>query len=186
MNKAIFSVLILLFVGLCHPVECYAISDLNNSDANPLRTFTPYHKLQSVFASFDEVQRLESSASERQITNEDINLIASVVQAESRGEPFEGKVGVASVILNRLNDPQFPKSIKSIVFQKNAFSCVRDGSLDAVPDVEAFKAVDEALSGNDPTGNAIFFYNPATASCSWIKNVQKENSIKIGNHVFFR
>ena len=112
--------------------------------------------------------------------------MAQIVHAESKGEPFEGKVAVASVILNRLGYPEFPKSIKGVVMQKNAFSCVKNGSIDVIPDQSSYYAVIEALKGKDPTEKAVFFYNPKTATSNWMKNVSKRSVIKIGNHVFFK
>ena len=120
------------------------------------------------------------------IAKEDIDLIAKLVYAESRGEPFEGKVAVASVVLNRLLSPQFPNSIKGVIFQTNAFSCVRNGDIKANPDKSCYDAVYDAISGKDPTNEALFFYNPAIATCSWMKNTQKRDTKSIGNHVFFK
>lgn len=112
--------------------------------------------------------------------------MAQIVHAESKGEPFEGKVAVASVILNRLGYPEFPKSVKGVIMQKNAFSCVRNGTINAVPDENSYRAVLEALKGNDPTEKAVFFYNPKIATSKWMKNVSKKSIIRIGNHVFFK
>lgn len=119
------------------------------------------------------------------LTNEDLFLMAQVVYAESRSEPYEGKVAVASVILNRLKSPQFPKTIKGVVLQKQAFSCVKGGKINIEPDTTCYSAVIEALSGNDPSNNALFFYNPEIATSQWMKSVQKQNVKAIGNHVFF-
>jgi N-acetylmuramoyl-L-alanine amidase len=119
------------------------------------------------------------------ITDADLHLLAQVVYAESRAEPFEGKVAVASVVLNRLLHPEFPKSIEEVVKQKGAFSCVINGKIDANPTQDCYKAVSEALKGKDPTNKAVFFYNPKIATSKWMKNVSKNNVIPIGNHVFF-
>lgn len=119
------------------------------------------------------------------ITPEDIHLMAQVVYAESRAEPFTGKVAVASVILNRLLHPEFPKTIEGVVKQKGAFSCVVNGRLNVVPDDSSYAAVNEALKGKDPTDEAVFFYNPKTATSKWMKNISKNNVKPIGNHVFF-
>ena len=109
------------------------------------------------------------------LTEDDIYLMSQVVYAESKGEPFEGKVAVASVILNRVLSPQFPDSVQEVIFQPYAFSCI----------VECFDAVYEAIKGNDPTGSALFFYNPETATCSWMQSVEKTDSTSIGRHLFF-
>ena len=111
--------------------------------------------------------------------------MSQIVYAESRSEPYEGKVAVASVILNRLKSPGFPKSVEGVIKQKGAFSCLKNGEIDVVPDKVSYSAVIEALKGNDPTNNAIFFYNPKIATSTWMKQVSKSNVKPIGNHVFF-
>lgn len=119
------------------------------------------------------------------LTQSDIYLMSQIVYAESKGEPFQGKVAVASVILNRVLSSAFPDTIEGVVFQPYAFSCVVDGQINVEPTQECFDAVYEALNGNDPTGEALFFYNPETATCSWMHDVEKYNLIPIGQHLFF-
>lgn len=119
------------------------------------------------------------------LDDDDIYLMAQVVFAESRAEPYQGKVAVASVILNRLLHPGFPKSVEGIIKQRGAFSCVKNGKLTVIPTEECYDAVYEALKGKDPTGAAVFFYNPRIATSKWMKNVRKSNVKPIGNHVFF-
>lgn len=119
------------------------------------------------------------------LTEDDIYLMSQVVYAESKGEPFEGKVAVASVILNRVISPQFPNSVQEVIFQPYAFSCIVDGQISVEPTEECFDAVYEAIKGNDPTGSALFFYNPETATCSWMQSVEKTDSTSIGRHLFF-
>lgn len=119
------------------------------------------------------------------LTESDIDLMAKVVFAESRGEPYEGKIAVASVILNRATNPKFPNTIEEVIKQKNAFSCVRNGIINVTPDSDSYNAVNEAIKGSDPTEKALFFYNPKIATCSWMKAIEKENIKIIGQHVFF-
>jgi N-acetylmuramoyl-L-alanine amidase len=119
------------------------------------------------------------------ITDDDIYLMAQIVHAESRSEPYDGKVAVASVILNRLESPGFPKTIEQVIKQKAAFSCIRNGEINVVPDKMSYQAVLDALKGKDPTNNAVFFYNPKIATSTWMKQVRKTNVKSIGNHVFF-
>jgi N-acetylmuramoyl-L-alanine amidase len=119
------------------------------------------------------------------ITEDDIYLMAQIVYAESRSEPYEGKVAVASVILNRLKNPKFPKSVEHVVKQKGAFSCVKNGSIEVIPDKISYDAVLDALKGKDPTNKAEFFYNPKIAKSPWMKKIGKKNITPIGNHVFF-
>lgn len=118
------------------------------------------------------------------ITGEDIDLMAKLVSAESGGEPYAGKVAVASVVLNRTIDPHFPNTIREVIFQKNAFSCVKNGKITANPDQDCYNAVYDAIRGADPTNDALFFYNPATATCHWMKETQKVNEKIIGITLF--
>lgn len=120
------------------------------------------------------------------ITGEDIDLMAKLVSAESIGEPYEGKVAVASVVLNRTIDPSFPNTIKEVIFQKNAFSCVKNGQINAKTNQDCYNAVYDAIKGYDPTNEALFFYNPSTATCNWMKQTQKFNKKTIGHHTFFK
>ncbi len=136
----------------------------------------------------ETVQVFSCSSSSRKVyvSNSDIELMSKVVFKESRGEPYEGKVAVASVILNRALNPQFPSTIEGVIHQKNAFSCVKDGKISATPDESCYRAVRDALQGIDPTGEALFFYNPKISTSAWMINTPKEDQITIGNHVFFK
>ena len=120
------------------------------------------------------------------ITGEDIDLMAKLVSAESIGEPYEGKVAVASVVLNRTIDPSFPNTIKEVIFQKNAFSCVKNGQINAKTNQDCYNAVYDAIKGYDPTNEALFFYNPSPATCNWMKQTPKFNEKTIGHHTFLK
>ena len=116
------------------------------------------------------------------ITNEDLLLLSKLVTGEARGESYEGQIAVAAVVINRVKDPRFPDSIKDVIYQKNAFSVVNDGSINMEPTESAYNAAIEALYGKDPTDKAVFFWNPDIATCKWIKTLNPY--LKIGNHVF--
>lgn len=117
---------------------------------------------------------------------EDLQLMAHVINAEARGESFLGKVAVGAVIINRLRHPAFPKTMREIIFQCTngvyEFTPVADGSINLEPDGEAIQAAQVALDGVDPTNGALFFYNPETAKDRWIRTLPITASI--GNHVF--
>jgi N-acetylmuramoyl-L-alanine amidase len=134
----------------------------------------------------DVLEVINHNTQQLYITGEDIDLMAKLVFAESAGEPYTGKVAVASVVLNRTTDPHFPNTIKEVIFQKNAFSCVRNGKINASPNQDCYNAVYDAIKGVDPTNDALFFYNPATATCNWMKETQKVNQTTIGHHTFFK
>ena len=116
------------------------------------------------------------------ITNEELLLLSKIVTGEARGESYEGQVAVAAVVINRVKDPRFPNTIKDVIYQKNAFSVVKDGSINLQPTESAYNAAKEALYGNDPTNKAIYFWNPDIATCKWIKKLNPY--LRIGNHVF--
>lgn len=120
------------------------------------------------------------------ITESDIELMAKLIYAESIGEPYDGKVAVASVVLNRVINPSFPNSIKEVIFQKNAFSCVKNGEIKAIPNQACYNAVYDAIKGYDPTNKALFFYNPSTATCAWMHKTEKQDMKTIGHHTFFK
>lgn len=120
------------------------------------------------------------------VTQDDIELMAKLVAAESIGEPYTGKVAVASVVLNRVSNPKFPNSIQGVIFQKNAFSCVKNNQIKSSPNEDCYRAVYEAINGSDPTNKALFFYNPDIATCNWMKQTNKINETTIGHHTFFK
>ncbi len=112
----------------------------------------------------------------------DINLLAQAVHGEARGEPYEGKVAVAAVILNRVESPSFPNNISSVIFEPLAFTAVADGQIWLEPDESSRKAVLDAINGMDPSGNATYYFNPKTATSEWIWS--RPQIKQIGNHIF--
>jgi len=114
--------------------------------------------------------------------NVDTNLLARAVNAEARGEPYVGQIAVAAVILNRIADPAFPKTIADIVYQPQAFSSVNDGQINLPPSASALRAAQEALNGADPSKGAVFFFNPAKTNNKFIWS--RPQIITIGNHIF--
>ena len=100
----------------------------------------------------------------------DLQLMARAINGEARGEPYEGQVAVGAVILNRVKDPNFPNTIAGVIYQSGAFTAVSDGQINQ-PIAEGstvVKAAQDALNGWDPTGGAIYYFNPATATNKWI------------------
>ena len=118
------------------------------------------------------------------LSDDQINLLSKLVAAEARGESYEGQVAVAAVVLNRVQDSRFPDSIEGVIYQKNAFSVVKNGYISTERTEESDKAVKDALYGNDPTNNAIYFWNPDISTCNWINTLNPH--LRIGNHVFAR
>lgn len=112
----------------------------------------------------------------------DQELLARVVSAEAKGEPYEGQVAVAAVMLNRIRDSRFPNTLAGVVYQTDAFESVANGTVYTPATASAIRAAQDALNGWDPSGGAVFFWNPATATSPW---VWSRPIIKhIGGHVF--
>ena len=112
----------------------------------------------------------------------DFNLLAKVISAESRGEPYEGQVAVGAVILNRIAHPSFPNTLSGVIYQPLAFSCIADGGINAQTADSCYKAAREAINGSDPSSGAIYYYNAAKATSQWI--FSRPVITVIGNHRF--
>ena len=100
----------------------------------------------------------------------DLQLMARAVNGEARGEPYEGQVAVAAVILNRVKHSSFPNSVSGVIYQPGAFTAVSDGQINVpiASDSTVYKACQDAMNGWDPSGGAIYYFNPDTATSSWI------------------
>ena len=116
------------------------------------------------------------------ISQGDIWLLAQVIHAEGRGESLQGQVAIGAVLLNRVRDGRFPNSLASVVYEPGAFCTVTDGQIYLTPDATALEAARLAASGWDPTGGALYFYNPARTTSRWIYSRPVINHI--GRHVF--
>lgn len=128
------------------------------------------------------------AALSRGFSRQDVFWLARAIYAEARGEPFAGQVAVGAVILNRVRSGEFPDSVTEVILQQGQgtyqFSPVQDGSIKLEPDELALQAAVQAICGWDPTGGALFFYNPRTATDDWIRTLPVV--ARIGNHVFAR
>ncbi len=115
-------------------------------------------------------------------TESEISLLSRIISAESRGEPYEGQVAVGAVILNRIDHPSFPNTLAGVIYQPSAFSCVNDGQINEQVYESAKKAAQDAINGWDPSGGAIYYYNPAKTTNKWI--FSRPVICTIGNHKF--
>lgn len=135
----------------------------------------------------NEVKNIKETEKTKEVislNDEQLNLLSKLVAAEARGESYEGQVAVAAVVLNRVQDSRFPNSLEGVIYQKNAFSVVKDGHINIQATEESYNAVKDALYGNDPTNDAIYFWNPDISTCNWINTLNPH--LRIGNHVFAR
>lgn len=123
-----------------------------------------------------------SNVSAGNISNNDLYLLSCCVYGEARGESYTGKVAVAAVVLNRLDSSKFPNSISGVIYQKGAFTCVDDGQINLGTNDECTRAAQDALNGWDPTGGALYYFNPKTATSKWIWS--RPQLVTIGKHIF--
>lgn len=122
------------------------------------------------------------SSSNAGYTQNDINLLARIISAESRGESYTGQVAVGAVVLNRVEHPSFPDTIAGVIYQPGAFTAITDGQFNEPVAESSVRAAKEALNGSDPTGGAIYYYNPDKTSNEWIRT--RPVIVRIGNHLF--
>ena len=111
-----------------------------------------------------------------------VNLLARVISGEARGESYTGQVAIAAVVLNRVKHSSFPSTIAGVIYQPGAFTAVTDGQINITPPQSCYNAARDALNGWDPTYGAIYYYNPVTATNSWIRT--RKVITTIGKHVF--
>lgn len=122
------------------------------------------------------------SSSSQGSSNNNVRLLAMLISGEARGETYEGQVAVGAVVLNRVRHSSFPNSIAGVIYQNGAFTAVDDGQINMSPTDSCMKAARDALNGWDPSGGAIYYYNPVTATNQWIRS--RPVIKKIGKHVF--
>lgn len=136
-----------------------------------------------------ELKRLtgeSTTASGKQVgtKNSDVQLLARCIHSEGRGEPYIGQVAIGACVMNRIKHSSFPNTIAGIIYQPQAFSAVDDGQINLQPDETAIKAAREAMNGSDPTGGAIYYFNPAKTKNKFIWS--RPQVKKIGKHIFAR
>jgi N-acetylmuramoyl-L-alanine amidase len=130
-----------------------------------------------------QVKIKESNTTTINISDNDIDLLARIVRAEAQTEPFEGKVAVAAVVLNRVESPKFPNTIRKVIYQRGQFQPVRNGQINRPADEESIRAVYAALTDmRSIAKGSLFFYNPDIATSRWLDS--RATAVVIGQHVF--
>ncbi|NEY72770.1 LysM peptidoglycan-binding domain-containing protein [Bacillus mesophilus] len=125
----------------------------------------------------------ETSSKSLSLSDYEIDLLARIVRAEAQTEPFEGKVAVANVVLNRVESPKFPNTIKGVIYQRRQFQPVANGQINKPADPESIRAVHAALTNmRNIAGDSLFFYNPTIATSRWLDS--RKTAVVIGQHVF--
>ncbi len=125
---------------------------------------------------------VSSGTTSSSISNSDLYLLSCCVYGEARGESYTGKVAVAAVVLNRVKNSNFPNTISGVIYQKGAFTCVSDGQINLGTNDECTRAAQDALNGWDPSGGALYYFNPSTATSAWIWS--RPQLVTIGKHIF--
>lgn len=129
-----------------------------------------------------ELIGISSSSSGASVSNADLELLARIISAEARGEPYIGQVAVGAVVLNRVESSSFPDSISGVIYQPGAFTAITDGQINEAVTDSARRAARDALNGSDPTGGALYYYNPDKTSNLWIRS--RPVITRIGQHLF--
>ena len=114
--------------------------------------------------------------------NNNVNLLARLINGEARGESYTGQVAVGAVVLNRVRSSSFPNTSSGVIYQPGAFTAVSDGQINKPVVQSCVNAARDAMNGWDPSGGALYYYNPAVATSSWIWS--RPVVARIGNHVF--
>lgn len=154
-------------------------SGINSSHQESIAQIEINTKIKSSTSSTNE----KSVSKIGNFTEDEIDLLARIVRAEAQTEPFEGKVAVAAVVLNRVESPKFPNTIREVIYQRGQFQPVANGQINKPADKESIRAVYAALSDmRHIAKEALFFYNPAIATSRWLDS--RVTAVVIGQHVF--
>ena len=132
--------------------------------------------------AYNALNQASNGGGQNGFSSSEVYLLARTIYAEGRGEPYTGQVAIGAVVLNRVRSSQFPNTISGVVYQKHAFTAVSDGQINLTPNETAMRAARDAINGWDPTGGAIYYYNPAVATSAWI--FDRQTITVIGKHVF--
>lgn len=205
-NKIIASLLLIVMLGLISlniPLIAFAClediaykkqvqdySVLQNSDAEPVmndsiineNVVPAAYAASTVSKSTEAKKSYAPSWSSTTRSSNNLDSLARLVYGEARGESFDGQVAIAAVVLNRVESDNFGNTVNEVIFEPGAFTAVSDGQYYLKPDDSAYRAAQAALDGWDPTYNAIYYWNPVTATNKWVWS--RPITITIGKHVF--
>ncbi|MEW9671376.1 spore cortex-lytic enzyme [Ammoniphilus sp. 3BR4] len=116
------------------------------------------------------------------VNKKEFEVLAKIINGEARGESYTGQVAVGAVVMNRVMSSQFPNNVIGVVFEPRAFTAIDDGQYWLTPNSSAYRAAIDAVRGWDPTGGALFYFNPETATSRWIWS--RPQIVRIGKHIF--
>ncbi len=152
--------------------------------ANTKQALTNFQKDQNILETgeLNSVTLTALGVSSDEQANSDLYLLAKLIYSEARGEIYTGQVAVGAVVLNRVDDAGFPNTLQGVIYQPWAFTALHDGQFNLEPNATAYQAAQDAISGWDPSYGSLYYYNPTTATSSWI--FTRTTVVVIGNHVF--
>ncbi|MNP59576.1 Spore cortex-lytic enzyme precursor [compost metagenome] len=114
-------------------------------------------------------------------------MLRKIVMAEAEGEPYEGKIAVANVVLNRLRSANFPNTIYKVIYQKYQFSPVANGRFDRItPNQDTIHAVNEALNGRKEVSDDTYYFLSLQLADDLTVHRTRSASVTIGNHSFYK
>ena len=120
-------------------------------------------------------------------STDDILWLSRIVHAESEGEPLKGQIAVANVVLNRVENANYPNSIYGVIFDRNygvQFQPVANGAIYNIPSRKSVSAAKRAVNGENHVGKCLYFLNEKIATNMWIVNNRKYYTT-INNHSFY-
>lgn len=148
-----------------------------------------YLNINGISINFSKILALQEASSaistnESEDGSDMVNLLARIINGEARGEPYLGQVAVGAVVMNRVRSSEFPNTIAGVIYQKGQFTAVTDGQFDKAiaKNSTVYKAAREALNGSDPTGGALYFYDPRYTKSKFLFSLK--TIATIGNHRF--
>lgn len=158
-----------------------ANTDIQDAAASPVQEAAPAVQTPEPV----QTAEVQAPAPAPTYSAEELDLLARLIMAEAEGQPYEAKVAVGSVVMNRVKSGLFASSVSGVINQNingyYQFTPVENGWINRAANEECIRAANEALSGVDTTNGALFYYDDSTTN-QWI--LSKPVSVKYGNMIY--